>query len=447
MRGLVDELHHAEPSSADRALRLHFNENTAGCSPAVLAALRSIDARRTRRSIPTTRRSPRSASGTSASRRLGAAHQRPRRGLHVVAQAAARRRASTASPRVDRRAGVRDVRRLRRSASGCATVHIAPEPDFAFPLERSSRRSRRETRVDLSDRSEQPDRPPRFRRARSSDRRGGAAGARARRRGLRGVQRPHVHRRRRSIVIATSSSAGRSRRRTAWRRCASARSSRIPTRWRRFAGCCRRTASTSRPCARSRPRSTTAAYLDVVRRRIRRVARGCIYDFCRAHGFTYWPSEANFVLMRVGDRRRGASSTRSRQRGILVRDKSARPGCAGCIRITAGVVEHTRAVPRRAGGHPCVARELIDRRRKRRFALRLNLDGRGTYAVRTGIRFLDHMLELVARHGGFDLDDRRRRRSRRRRASHGRGRRHRARRSRARRRSAPSAASTAPATS
>lgn len=33
----------------------------------------------------------------------------------------------------------------------------------------------------------------------------------------------------------------------------------------------------------------------------------------------------------------------------------------------------------------------------------LTIDGEGKYAVRTGIRFLDHMLELVARHGGFDL--------------------------------------------
>jgi imidazoleglycerol-phosphate dehydratase len=36
--------------------------------------------------------------------------------------------------------------------------------------------------------------------------------------------------------------------------------------------------------------------------------------------------------------------------------------------------------------------------------LSLALDGRGTYRVRTGIRFLDHMLELVARHSAFDLD-------------------------------------------
>jgi imidazoleglycerol-phosphate dehydratase len=34
---------------------------------------------------------------------------------------------------------------------------------------------------------------------------------------------------------------------------------------------------------------------------------------------------------------------------------------------------------------------------------RLVIDGRGRYEVETGIRFLDHMLELFARHGGFDL--------------------------------------------
>jgi imidazoleglycerol-phosphate dehydratase len=37
-------------------------------------------------------------------------------------------------------------------------------------------------------------------------------------------------------------------------------------------------------------------------------------------------------------------------------------------------------------------------------SLRLTLDGKGRYRVRTGIRFLDHMLELFARHGGFDLN-------------------------------------------
>ena len=36
--------------------------------------------------------------------------------------------------------------------------------------------------------------------------------------------------------------------------------------------------------------------------------------------------------------------------------------------------------------------------------LRLNVDGRGTYKVSTGIRFFDHMLESFAKHGGFDLE-------------------------------------------
>lgn len=35
--------------------------------------------------------------------------------------------------------------------------------------------------------------------------------------------------------------------------------------------------------------------------------------------------------------------------------------------------------------------------------LRLNLDGHAKARISTGIRFFDHMLELVARHGGFDL--------------------------------------------
>lgn len=50
-------------------------------------------------------------------------------------------------------------------------------------------------------------------------------------------------------------------------------------------------------------------------------------------------------------------------------------------------------------------RATISRRTtETQIALTLRLDGRGRYRVATGIRFLDHMLELVARHGAFDLD-------------------------------------------
>jgi imidazoleglycerol-phosphate dehydratase len=34
----------------------------------------------------------------------------------------------------------------------------------------------------------------------------------------------------------------------------------------------------------------------------------------------------------------------------------------------------------------------------------LRIEGAGTYRISTGIRFLDHMLELFSKHGAFDLD-------------------------------------------
>jgi imidazoleglycerol-phosphate dehydratase len=51
-----------------------------------------------------------------------------------------------------------------------------------------------------------------------------------------------------------------------------------------------------------------------------------------------------------------------------------------------------------------VRRAVIDRRTSEtQIRLVLGIEGRGRYDVSTGIRFLDHMLELVARHGAFDL--------------------------------------------
>jgi len=39
-----------------------------------------------------------------------------------------------------------------------------------------------------------------------------------------------------------------------------------------------------------------------------------------------------------------------------------------------------------------------------KIALKLTIEGSGRYNVKTGIRFFDHMLELFARHGAFDLE-------------------------------------------
>jgi histidinol-phosphate aminotransferase len=72
-----------------------------------------------------------------------------------------------------------------------------------------------------------------------------------------------------------------------------------------------------------------------------RASRELLYGACARLGLPFWRSAANFVLVRVGD----APAVRAAlaARGIHVRDRSAAPGCEGCIRITAGIVDDTKA--------------------------------------------------------------------------------------------------------
>jgi len=52
-------------------------------------------------------------------------------------------------------------------------------------------------------------------------------------------------------------------------------------------------------------------------------------------GLRFWPSQTNFVLVRVGAQVKTFVESMQR-RGVLVRDSSANPGCDGCVRITVG---------------------------------------------------------------------------------------------------------------
>jgi histidinol-phosphate aminotransferase len=81
------------------------------------------------------------------------------------------------------------------------------------------------------------------------------------------------------------------------------------------------------------------AHLDAYRAQVR-ASKARVYAVCERLGLGYVPSEANFVLIRVGDRATAIVEA-LRQRRIFVRDRSSEPGCAGCIRITAGIVAHT----------------------------------------------------------------------------------------------------------
>jgi histidinol-phosphate aminotransferase len=66
-----------------------------------------------------------------------------------------------------------------------------------------------------------------------------------------------------------------------------------------------------------------------------------LYEACDRLGVKYWRSLSNFVLVCAGDRTdaivKGAFAKQ-----IYLRDRSTEPGCAGCLRMATGVVEHTR---------------------------------------------------------------------------------------------------------
>ena len=70
-------------------------------------------------------------------------------------------------------------------------------------------------------------------------------------------------------------------------------------------------------------------------------SKALMYTACDRLGLKYWKSGANFVLVNGGARATEIVAG-VRARGIFIRDRSTEPECQGCLRITTGIVEHTR---------------------------------------------------------------------------------------------------------
>lgn len=62
-------------------------------------------------------------------------------------------------------------------------------------------------------------------------------------------------------------------------------------------------------------------------------------DRLRELNVDFFPSHANFVLMKIGPKHAELVKA-MRSRGVLLRDRSADPGCDGYVRITIGVEDH-----------------------------------------------------------------------------------------------------------
>jgi len=71
-----------------------------------------------------------------------------------------------------------------------------------------------------------------------------------------------------------------------------------------------------------------------------RESRERLYATCRNLGLPYWESAANYVLVKVGERAQEYLAALAARR-VHVRDRTKDPVTPGCVRITAGVVAHT----------------------------------------------------------------------------------------------------------
>ena len=120
-----------------------------------------------------------------------------------------------------------------------------------------------------------------------------------------------------------------------------------------------------------------------------------------------WPSDANFLLVEVDEARGLYDELLAAQ--VIVRDRSKVLACAGCLRITVGTPAENDKVLAVIGGlkpESVVqkrAAKVVRKTRETRIEVSVDLDGKGTDGMDTGLKFLDHMLDQIVHHAGISL--------------------------------------------
>ena len=121
-----------------------------------------------------------------------------------------------------------------------------------------------------------------------------------------------------------------------------------------------------------------------------------------------FPSDTNYLLVRVKDA--ADLCEKCRASGIILRNQSHQPELENTVRVSIGSDEDMQAFIDVVNGEAVSGRSsqrvetVIRKTNETAISVRVDLDAVAPVHINTGIGFFDHMLDQVAKHGGFSLE-------------------------------------------